>query len=90
MKPVRFTPHAMQNLQEREISLAEVERTVAEPDAIASGHEGRDIYMRRYFDATLNQEMLLRVVAEETESEIVVVTAYKVSRIERYLRRTES
>ena len=42
--------------------------------------------MRRYFDALLQQEMLLRIVVEETEDETVVVTLYKTSQIDRYLK----
>ncbi|NJN84940.1 MAG: hypothetical protein HC802_23395 [Caldilineaceae bacterium] len=42
--------------------------------------------MRRYFDAFLQEEMLLRVVIEETESELAVITLYKTSQISRYLR----
>jgi hypothetical protein len=36
----------------------------------------RQIFMRRYFDGLLQAEMLLRVVAEETEEERVVVSLY--------------
>ena len=33
--------------------------------------------MRRYLDAILETEMLLRVVVEETDTELTVVTLYK-------------
>jgi len=46
--------------------------------------------MRRYFDAILQQEMLLRVVVEDTENELVVITLYKTSQIDRYLRGLDS
>ena len=42
--------------------------------------------MRRYFDTNLQQEMLLRIILEETTEEIVVVTIYKTSQIDRYLK----
>lgn len=42
--------------------------------------------MRRYQDKTLEQEMLLRVIVEETENDRVVVSVYKTSRIQRYLK----
>jgi len=41
--------------------------------------------MRRYFDQTLQQQMLLRVVAEDAADETVVITVYKTSQINRYL-----
>lgn len=40
--------------------------------------------MRRYFDSVLQTEMLLRVVAEETQAEWVIVTLYKTSKFEKY------
>jgi hypothetical protein len=42
--------------------------------------------MRRYFDQVLQQEMLLRVVIEESGAEAVVITVYKTSQIARYLK----
>ena len=47
---------------------------------------GRTVRMRRYFDTLLGQEMLLRIVVEESDEKIVVVTAYKTSQIQRYLQ----
>lgn len=90
MKPIRFSPHALTNLTDREIDRAEVEKTLNEPDQIEPGHEGRQVYMRKYHDAVIDQTMLLRVIVEETETEWVVITAYKASRMERYLRGTSS
>jgi hypothetical protein len=42
--------------------------------------------MRRYFDPVLKREMLLRVVVEETIGETSVVTVYKTSRMDKYLK----
>ena len=86
MKPIRWTLHAMQNLLDREIEQTEVDKTLAQPEFIAPGQFPRHIHMRRYFDSLLQQEMLLRVIIEETIAEIVVVSVYKTSQIERYLR----
>jgi hypothetical protein len=40
--------------------------------------------MRRYFDEILRAEMLLRVVVEETDAELTVVTLYKTSKFRKY------
>lgn len=85
-KPTRIPPHTTQNLYDREIDREEVERTLRNPEFIVPSYEGRQVYMRRYQDAVLGQEMLLRVVVDEMENERVVVTVYKTSRIERYLK----
>jgi Domain of unknown function (DUF4258) len=72
----RFSPHALANLAQREIERFEVERALAEPDAIAPGRSGRQIYVRRYHDGILDKEMLLRVVVEANSAETQVITAY--------------
>ncbi len=85
-KPFRFPPHTAQNLHDREIALEEVEQTLQKPEFVAPTAEGRQVYMRRYRDSILNQEMLLRVIVEETQTELIIVTVYKTSRIQRYLK----
>jgi len=86
MKPVRWTEHALRNLVDREIDRAEAERAIARPEFTAPDPPGRQIQMRRYFDEILQQTMLLRVVVEEKAEEIVVVTVYRTSQINRYLK----
>jgi hypothetical protein len=85
-KPLRWTPHALDNLLARDIDRREVERTLDQPDRVLHGDPPRTIYMRRTFDATKGHDVLIRVVVEETATERVVVTVVKASRIERYLR----
>ena len=86
MKPIRWTLHTLQNLVDREIERLEADRTLAQPEFIVPGQPPRSVYMRRYFDSSLQQEMLLRVIIEETIGEIVVVSVYKTSQIDRYLK----
>jgi len=57
---------------------------IARPDSIVPGQWRRRIFMRRYFDAILETEMLLRVVVEETDTELTVVTLYKTSKFAKY------
>jgi hypothetical protein len=86
MKPIRWTPHALQNLLDREIDRQEVEIAARQPEFVVDDPPGRQIFMRRYLDQILNKEMLLRVVIEENQNELVVVTIYKTSQIRRYLK----
>lgn len=86
MKAIRWLPHALKNLADREIDREEADRTLAAPEFVVPGQPGRTVFMRRYFDRTLQQEMLLRIIAEETEDEIVVVTIYKTSQIDKYTK----
>ncbi len=42
--------------------------------------------MRRYYDRLLQQEMLLRIVVEDTASERIVVTVYKTAQLSKHLK----
>ena len=61
-------------------------QTLAEPELIVPGHPPRQVLMRRYFDKLLQQEMLLRIVVEDTPSERVVVTLYKAAQLDKNLK----
>ncbi len=86
MKPVRWTTHALRNLEERKIERDAVEQVLAAPQYVIPDPPDRSIWMRVYFDSALQKEMLLRVVVEEAEDELVVITVYKTSQLDRYLR----
>ncbi len=89
MKPIRILPHAIDNIRDRAVVAEAIEATIRQPDEVTWGRGTRRVFMRRYHDPVLQAEMLLRVVAEETPDEIVVVTLYKTSQIRRYLKDTE-
>ena len=84
-KPTRWLNHALKSLTDREIPRAQAEQALAQPERIGEGHGGRKIFMRRYFDERLAQEMLVRVVVEESDSERVVTTVYITSKIGKYM-----
>ena len=86
MKPVRWSPHAIDNLADREIDRDAAEKTLANPEFVVPGQLPRLILMRRYFDQVLKQEMLLRMVVEDTSTERIVITVYKTSHIAKYLK----
>jgi len=90
MKPIHWLPHARKKAASREVSPSEVEKTIAAPDAVLPGRPFRRIFMRRYWDEVLQTEMLLRVVVEETDAELVIVTLYKTSKFRKYEKGTES
>lgn len=90
MKRVRWTLHALEALDEREIERTDAERTVSEPVTVRTSRGGRRLLARGYHDASLGHEMVLCVVTEETEEETIIVTCYKSSKLEKFLRRGES
>ncbi|MCX5889858.1 MAG: hypothetical protein NTY36_10445 [Deltaproteobacteria bacterium] len=76
----------MDNLVDREINRQEAEKTLANPEFILPNQPQRSLLMRRYFDLVLQQEMLLIIVLEDTSMERVVVTLFKTSQFNRYLK----
>ena len=84
MKPIRWSAHARKKAATREVKQKEVEQTISRPDSVVPGQWPRRIFMRRYFDQILRAEMLLRVVVEETDVELTVVTLYKTSKFAKY------
>jgi hypothetical protein len=86
VKRVRWSAHALQNLTDREIEREQADRTLTAPEFVVAGQAGRKVLMQRYVDRILHQGMLLRMIVEETMDEIVVVTLYKTSQIEKYLK----
>jgi hypothetical protein len=86
VKPFRWSAHALGNLAAREIPREEAGRTLADPERVERIHPSRAIYMRRYSDARLGQEMLLRAVVEEEAEQRVVITVYITSKIGKYMK----
>jgi hypothetical protein len=73
-------------LSKREVEQTEADQTLMNPDDIQPAERSRMIYQRAYFDKALGQEMLLRLVVDETEEERVVVTVYRTSQLDKYRR----
>ncbi|MBM3327149.1 MAG: DUF4258 domain-containing protein [Calditrichaeota bacterium] len=88
-KEIIWLEHAKQNQIDREIPIEEIQRTLESPTWCESSYSGRTILMRIYQDPTLNQEMLLRIVIEETTDYFLIITVYKTSNINRYIRRNQ-
>jgi hypothetical protein len=86
VKKIRWTPHALEALAEREIDREEGERAIHEPTATGAGLGNRTVLLRRYYDHVLDQEKPLCVVTEDQGDEIVLVTLYKTSKFEKYLK----
>jgi hypothetical protein len=86
VKPIRWTAHALKNPADREVDRAQTDLALARPEFVVPGQLPCRIYMRRYGDTQLQQEMLLCLIVEETPDEPVVVSVYRTSQIARYLK----
>jgi len=76
MKPIRFSEHAVTNLTDREIDRAEVERTLAESDAVEPGQAGRKVYMRQYHDAhgsVFERKVAMKIVYDKGTDTLTII-----------------
>jgi hypothetical protein len=71
-------------MQRREIPEEAVRRVALSPEQGVSSRRGREIRPSRMDDPARGRTMLLRVVAEEREESLPVVTAYATSKVEKY------
>ncbi len=79
MKQIIFIPHALDRLKERDISKELVIEIIRNPDNIDPESERRKIVQK------LIKGKLLRVVYDEEEESIVVISAYSTSKVLKYL-----
>ena len=77
-KSVRFSPHASEKFK-RLIKIGVTKKKVIEtlrnPDKLASGYFGRKIAQSK-----LTPDLLLRVVYEETNNKVLIITMYPCKR----------
>jgi hypothetical protein len=85
-KPVRWSPHAVEWLTRRGVDAEEARLAVIAPEFMAPAKHGRTVYMRRYVDSSRGKAMLVRVIVEETATELVVLTVYHTSKVDKYLK----
>lgn len=83
MKKVIFVQHALDRMKERSITEKQVRSTLNHPDIIDCRNEKRKIAQR------LIEGRPLRVIYEEEDDAIIVVSAYCTSRVNKYIRRNE-
>ena len=67
-----YTSHAKKRIDERGLTVAQIEETVLQPDSLLSGAKGR-IVARRGFSGNI-----LEVIYRRQEELIIVITAYRV------------
>ena len=85
MKPIRITDYCEGRIIARKLERAWVEQVIRSPEQIVPDRDdvNRQIHQSRFVDGQ-GRPKLLRVVVEEMADEIVAVTVYPASQIERY------
>jgi len=84
MKLVVISDHARFEMERRQIPEESLRQVAMGPDQVVSSRRGRTVYQSLVSDSVSGSPMLLRVVIEEREDSLLVVTAYKTSKVEKY------
>jgi len=84
MPTPRILPDAASQIAEHGLPGDIVRATLADPARIARLPGGAMIYMRRYFDPALQQDMLMRAFVEDVDGEKSVVSIERTAEIEKY------
>jgi len=80
-----LSKHAKEELQRRQIPESFLENVLHHPEQIIEGFGGKKIYQSKV-DFGRGKIYLLRVVVDDTMNPVVVITAYRTSKIEKYWR----
>ncbi len=83
---ILFSEHAIFEMNRRKIRREDIENLVKNPQQKLAGKKNRIIIQGRYLDKDQNNEMLLRIIGEEFEGSFYVITTYKTSKIDKYLK----
>ena len=81
---VIITEHARSEMTRRQLSDELVTGVAQDPQQSVALRGGRRVCQSRYSDSSHGKEMLLRVICEERAGQLLVVTAYRTSRISKY------
>jgi hypothetical protein len=81
-----LTDHARQEARRRQIPLEWIEATLAQPEQVAIGTNGRKVFQSRV--VAEGKAYLVRLIVEDWHRPPVVVTVYRTSKIEKYWSKT--
>lgn len=84
MSTVHFSDHARSELERRRISQSDVLKVLAHPDQTIPVRVDRTIYQSQIAKGHPPKSYLLRVVVDRFEDDLIVVTAYYTSKVEKY------
>ena len=82
MNQIEIIPLALKKINQREIPIEWIHETLKLPEQTVESYWHRKIYHKKY--KVKGKDMLLRVIVEDTNDTLIVITAYLTSRFERY------
>lgn len=81
---VVISDHARFEIVRRQLSEEAIRSVAQNPQQVVKLKKGRKVCQSKYHDLAEGKEMLLRVITEERNALLFVVTAYRTSKIDKY------
>ena len=81
----RLSQHGRQELERRGISLAQLESVLNHPQQVVADRKGRTVFQSQV-DRGDGKMVLIRAIVVGDADDVVVVTAYRTTRIHKYWR----
>jgi flagellar biosynthesis/type III secretory pathway ATPase len=78
----RISAHAQLEMRRRKIAPDSLDQVMRAPDQIVPAANGRQVYQRH--EQGDGKRYLLRAVVQRAESDSVVITVYRTSKIDKY------
>ena len=79
---IQFSDHALERIRSPNLTTDQIKEAIANPDEKLSNRFGRIAH--KILNDDSQEKSLLRVFYEENEDEILIISAYKTSKIEKY------
>ena len=85
MPKYKLTEHAKEEIIRRQIPINMLEETISNPQTIVPAVNNRKCYQAVYTSEN-QKKYLIRIITEEKEGELLVITVYKTSKIGKYIK----
>jgi uncharacterized DUF497 family protein len=86
---IKFTNHAKDEIRNRALDIKQLEEILTNPGQIVESDNNRKVY-QELIEFIDKKKYVVRIIIEETNDTINVVTVYKSSKISKYWRNYES
>ncbi len=81
---VVISDHARFEIIRRQLPEEVVKSIAQTPQQVVKLKKERKVHQSKYYDSTVDRDMLLRVICEERHDLLFVVTVYRTSKIDKY------
>lgn len=85
MPKYKLTEHAKEEIIRRQIPINMLKQVMSNPQAVVPAANNRKCYQAIYLLEN-QKKYLIRIITEEKEGQLLVITVYKTSKIGKYIK----